>query len=115
MSTTTVGSLYPDWKSHKMSIINSNNSASGAGPIQPQKPAVDTRKHVVESLAPAEPQPAAAVSDELALSSSVEKALESADFDSQKVERLRAAIAKGDYPLDSMKISEQFVELEKLI
>jgi flagellar biosynthesis anti-sigma factor FlgM len=109
------GTIHPDWKSHKMSTIDSNNTASGAGPIQPQKPAVDTRKRVLDSLAPAEPQPAATGSDELTLSSSVEKALETADFDSQKVERLRSAIAQGAYPLDSMKISEQFIELEKLI
>jgi flagellar biosynthesis anti-sigma factor FlgM len=98
-----------------MSTINNSTLASGAGPIQPQKTAVDPRKRVPDSLAPAEPQPVAAGSDELALSARVETALETADFDNQKVERLREAIAKGAYPLDSMKISEQFIELEKLI
>ena len=98
-----------------MSTINSNNPASGAGQIQPQKTAVDTRKRLADTLAPAEPQEVVAGNDELALSSRVETALETADFDSEKVERLREAIAKGAYPLDSMKISEKFIELEKLL
>lgn len=98
-----------------MSTINNNNAASGSGPIQPQKTAVESRKRVTDSMLPVEPQPVTTASDELALSAKVETALETADFDNQKVERLREAIAKGAYPLDSMKISEQFIELEKLI
>jgi flagellar biosynthesis anti-sigma factor FlgM len=97
-----------------MSTIN-NNPASGVGPSQPLKTTVDTRKRATDGLAPTEPQPVAAGSDELALSAQVETALDTADFDSEKVERLREAIARGAYPLDSMKISEQFIELEKLI
>jgi len=53
--------------------------------------------------------------DALTLSDKVIEALQEAEFDHKKVEELRSAIARGAYPLDSMKIAEKFIELEKLI
>lgn len=53
--------------------------------------------------------------DALTLSEKVTEALQEAEFDHKKVEELRSAIARGAYPLDSMKIAEKFIELEKLI
>jgi len=53
--------------------------------------------------------------DALTLSDKVTEALQEAEFDHKKVEELRSAIARGAYPLDSMKIAEKFIELEKLI
>jgi flagellar biosynthesis anti-sigma factor FlgM len=53
--------------------------------------------------------------DALALSDNVTEALQEAEFDHKKVEELRSAIARGAYPLDSMKIADKFIELEKLL
>jgi flagellar biosynthesis anti-sigma factor FlgM len=53
--------------------------------------------------------------DALTLSENVTEALQEAEFDHKKVEELRFAIARGAYPLDSMKIAEKFIELEKLL
>jgi len=53
--------------------------------------------------------------DALTLSDKVTEALQEAEFDHKKVEELRFAIARGAYPLDSMKIAEKFIELEKLL
>ena len=37
------------------------------------------------------------------------------DFDADKVERIKQAIRDGNYPLDSRRIAESFVALEKLV
>jgi negative regulator of flagellin synthesis FlgM len=98
-----------------MTTINSNGPSPATSQIQSQKASVDARKRLQEPTAPLESPAATVSSDELALSSGVETALETAEFDSARVEQLRQAIAEGAYPLDAMKISEQFIELEKLI
>jgi negative regulator of flagellin synthesis FlgM len=54
-------------------------------------------------------------SDELALSNTSQKAASGPDFDQQKVDRIKKAIEEGNYPLDSRRIAESFVALEKLI
>jgi negative regulator of flagellin synthesis FlgM len=36
-------------------------------------------------------------------------------FDRAKVDAIRAAIQQGQYPLDSRRIAESFVALEKMI
>jgi negative regulator of flagellin synthesis FlgM len=43
------------------------------------------------------------------------KALEEATFDAAKVANIKEAIENGNYPLDSRKIAENFVALERLI
>jgi len=53
--------------------------------------------------------------DALSLSEDVIAALQEAEFDHKKVEDLRSAIARGAYPLDTMKIADKFIELEKLL
>ncbi len=57
----------------------------------------------------------AASQDALSLSEDVIAALQEAEFDHKKVEDLRSAIARGAYPLDTMKIADKFIELEKLL
>lgn len=49
------------------------------------------------------------------LSSAVRQAEEKALFDAEKVNAIKAAIENGSYPLDSRKIAENFLELERLI
>ena len=45
----------------------------------------------------------------------VQEAEERAVFDAKKVDSIKEAIQNGSYPLDSRKIAENFMELEKLI
>lgn len=54
-------------------------------------------------------------SDEVALSNISKKAASGPDFDQQKVDRIKKAIEDGNYPLDSRRIAESFMVLEKLI
>jgi flagellar biosynthesis anti-sigma factor FlgM len=58
---------------------------------------------------------AAGQNDELHLSEQVEAAISTADFDQRKVEELRLAIARGSYPMDTMHVTESFMDLEKLL
>ena len=54
-------------------------------------------------------------SDEVALSNISKRAASGPDFDQQKVDRIKKAIEEGNYPLDSRRIAESFMVLEKLI
>ena len=49
------------------------------------------------------------------LSKAVQEAEEKAIFDARKVDSIKEAIQNGSYPLDSRKIAENFLELERLI
>jgi negative regulator of flagellin synthesis FlgM len=53
--------------------------------------------------------------DEVILSEAAEAALAGADFDAEKVARIKQAIEEGNYPLDAKRIAESFVSLEKMI
>lgn len=55
------------------------------------------------------------VADEVVLSKEVERALAEADFDAAKVERIKAAIENGNYPLDKKRIAESFLAVERMI
>ena len=53
--------------------------------------------------------------DSIELNSEVAKALASAeDFDSEKVEKIKEAIAKGEYPIDSRQIAKSMADLEEI-
>jgi negative regulator of flagellin synthesis FlgM len=53
--------------------------------------------------------------DELQLSDVARQAMSEPGFDRAKVDAIRAAIQQGQYPLDSRRIAESFVALEKMI
>jgi len=53
--------------------------------------------------------------DRVELSGVQEKAMAAPDFDSEKVERIKQAIREGNYPLDSRRIAENFMALERMI
>lgn len=53
--------------------------------------------------------------DEVVLSEATETALSQAEFDQAKVERIKQAIADGNYPLDARRIAESFASIESLI
>lgn len=53
--------------------------------------------------------------DSLSLSNVAQKAMAEPDFDRAKVEAIKQAIAEGQYPLDSRRIAESFVAIERMI
>jgi flagellar biosynthesis anti-sigma factor FlgM len=57
----------------------------------------------------------APVNDELVLSDATETALANAEFDAEKVAKIKAAIEAGNYPLDAERIAESFASLERMI
>ncbi len=63
---------------------------------------------------PAESAPPARA-DTVMLSNVAEKAMTEPDFDRQKVESIKQAIAEGQYPLDAKRIAESFVAIERMI
>ena len=57
----------------------------------------------------------APVADELVLSDTATTALANAEFDTEKVAKIKAAIEAGSYPLDVERIAESFASLESMI
>lgn len=68
------------------------------------------------SARPAEPTPNRVPQDEqLELSPTARRSMTDPSFDRAKVEAIKAALSEGTYPLDSRKIAESFVALERMI
>lgn len=59
------------------------------------------------------PQPLA--DDELILSETARQVAERDSFDPAKVEAIKRAISDGNYPLDSRRIAESFLAIERLL
>lgn len=53
--------------------------------------------------------------DELILSEAAESSLANAEFDTEKVARIKEAIKEGNYPIDAVKVAESFASLERMI
>lgn len=53
--------------------------------------------------------------DTVSLSNVAQKAMAEPDFDRAKVEAIKQAISQGQYPLDSRRIAESFVAIERMI
>jgi len=53
--------------------------------------------------------------DEVQLSQVARQVMREPEFDRAKVEAIKTAIAQGQYPLDSRRIAESFVALERMI
>jgi negative regulator of flagellin synthesis FlgM len=54
-------------------------------------------------------------SDEVKLSAVAQKAMQEPEFDRAKVEAIKLAIQQGQYPVDTRRIAENFVAIEKMI
>ena len=68
------------------------------------------------SSAPEAPARAAApATDELKLSAVARQAMQEPEFDRAKVDAIKTAIQQGQYPMDSRRIAESFVAIEKMI
>jgi negative regulator of flagellin synthesis FlgM len=53
--------------------------------------------------------------DEVKLSAVAQKAAHEPQFDRAKVEAIKTAIQQGQYPMDSRRIAESFMAIEKMI
>lgn len=58
---------------------------------------------------------AAPSQDELKLSDVAQRLMQEPEFDRAKVDAIRQAIQQGQYPMDSRRIAENFVAIEKMI
>ena len=58
---------------------------------------------------------AAPATDELRLSKVAQQVMQEPEFDRAKVEAIKTAIQQGQYPLDSRRIAESFMAIEKMI
>ena len=67
------------------------------------------------SLASAASTPAPVGQDEAHVSEAVQKVMAEPAFDQAKVESIKQALRNGQYPLDSRRIAENFVAIEKMI
>ena len=83
---------------------SSNRQMSAKG----QEGAVEATPEVrVASLSPQ--------TDEVQLSALAQKAMQEPEFDRAKVEAIKLAIQQGQYHMDSRRIAESFMALEKMI
>ena len=53
--------------------------------------------------------------DEVKLSAAAQKAMQEPELDRAKVEAIKVAIQQGQYPIDSRRIAENFMAIEKMI
>jgi negative regulator of flagellin synthesis FlgM len=102
MSTTMTDPI--SYYGRKVQIETSNQQAAAKG--EPRT--VLTASEEVGRLSP----PA---TDELRLSPIAQNAMQEPEFDRAKVEAIKTAIQQGQYPLDSRRIAENFIAIEKMI
>jgi len=57
----------------------------------------------------------APLTDEVKLSPVAQKSMQEPEFDRAKVEAIKLAIQQGQYPVDSRRIAENFLAIEKMI
>lgn len=53
--------------------------------------------------------------DQVKLSAVAQKAMQEPEFDRAKVEAIKLAIQQGQYPIDTRRIAENFLAIEKMI
>jgi len=53
--------------------------------------------------------------DRVELSAAAQAELDKAGFDAEKVDRIKQALADGNYPIDARRIAEGFSDIEKLL
>jgi negative regulator of flagellin synthesis FlgM len=88
------------------------NSSRAPSRQEGSKASAEVGEGIAESLGGAQ-RP---VQDEkLELSETARRTMADPSFDRAKVEAIKAALREGTYPLDSRKIAESFVALERMI
>jgi len=90
-----------------------NGPRSGINkPKEVDAPADDSKKTVANEAADQDRQVEA---DVVQLSDALRSELSRSEFDQEKVERIKNAIAEGNYPIDGKRVAESFAAIEKLI
>lgn len=77
--------------------------------------AAKVQERAPENAAQAAANMPAVRSDEVKLSEVAQKAMQEPEFDRAKVEAIKIAIQQGQYPMDSRRIAENFLAIEKMI
>ncbi len=88
------------------------NGISNTGPVGPSY-----AKPVKARVDETKPQatPSATGGDKIDFSAEAARLIAEPGFDAAKVASIKQAIASGNYPIDSKRIAESFVALEKMI
>ena len=73
------------------------------------------QESAAEALADARVAPLPPQSDEVQLSDIAQKAMQEPEFDRAKVDAIKLAIQQGLYHIDSRRIAESFLAVEKMI
>ena len=82
----------------------------------PSRPvAAKVSERLSDALSETAVKPAGMQTDQLQLSEVAKKAMQEPEFDRAKVESIKSAIEQGLYPVDSKRIAENFVAIEKMI
>jgi negative regulator of flagellin synthesis FlgM len=92
--------------------LGAGSGVNGSRSLQRQ----DGSKGIADALATggtAGPRPA--TEEQLELSETARRSMADPTFDRAKVDAIKAALRDGTYPLDSRKMAESFVALERLI
>jgi negative regulator of flagellin synthesis FlgM len=97
------------------SIFSGSPSLDKASLEKTKKRALDTSFDANSASAKAAQAAPAAQADKLELSEIAQRAKSEPAFDRAKVESIKQAIQDGSYPLNSRRIAESFVAMEKLI
>ena len=80
-----------------------------------EKKAASSDSKAPAADAPAPKAPVRPGPDTLSLSNVAQKAMQEPGFDRVKVDSIKKAIQEGQYPLDTKRIAESFVVIEKMI
>jgi negative regulator of flagellin synthesis FlgM len=95
-------------------LISSKGRMATSGPSNRElMEKAEGRKSSASDAASSTPAPA--VRDEFVPSDVAKQAMSSEPFDQAKVDSIKQAIQDGQYPLDSRRIAESFLAVERMI
>jgi negative regulator of flagellin synthesis FlgM len=97
-------------------LISSKGRMPTSGPSNRElMEKAEGRKSAAPSTEAASSALAPAARDEFVLSDVAKQAMSSETFDQAKVDAIKKAIEDGQYPLDSRRIAESFLAVERMI
>lgn len=97
-------------------LISSKGLMAPSGPSNRElMEKAEGRKSAEPSTEAASSALAPAARDEFVLSDVAKQAMRSEAFDQAKVDSIKQAIKDGQYPLDSRRIAESFLAVERMI
>ena len=96
-------------------IFNGGASLEKAALDKSKRKAAERTEDVLSGDTGKPAKAAAPRADELVLSDIAKKAMAEPEFDRDKVDAIKQALKEGNYPLNSRRIAESFVSMEKLI